>query len=99
MPVALTAGITCQDGSYLTELSLSIGYDIQSLIRRASTFNPGRLDHLNTAPRRHMDKALLHLHYEDVAIPESITDLICNTRPNEIYNLSAQNHVRVSLDK
>jgi GDPmannose 4,6-dehydratase len=98
MPKALITGITGQDGSYLTELLLSLGYDVHGLIRRASTFNTGRLDHLYTDPHRHMDKVSLSLHYGDVAVPETITDMIYNIRPDEIYNLAAQSHVRVSFD-
>lgn len=98
MPKALITGITGQDGSYLTELLLSLGYEVHGLIRRASTFNTGRLDHLYTDPHRHMDKVSLNLHYGDVAIPETITDMIYNIRPDEIYNLAAQSHVRVSFD-
>jgi GDPmannose 4,6-dehydratase len=98
MPKALITGITGQDGSYLTELLLSLGYEVHGLIRRASTFNTGRLDHLYTDPHRHMDKVSLSLHYGDVAVPETITDMIYNIRPDEIYNLAAQSHVRVSFD-
>ena len=98
MPKALITGITGQDGSYLTELLLSLGYEVHGLIRRASTFNTGRLDHLYTDPHRHMDKVSLNLHYGDVAVPETITDMIYNIRPDEIYNLAAQSHVRVSFD-
>ncbi len=98
MPIALITGITGQDGSYLAELLLSLGYEVHGLIRRASTFNTGRLDHLYTDPHRHMDKVSLTLHYGDVTIPETITDIIYNIRPDEIYNLAAQSHVRVSFD-
>jgi GDPmannose 4,6-dehydratase len=98
MPKALITGITGQDGSYLTELLLSLGYEVHGLIRRASTFNTGRLDHLYTDPHRHMDKVSLNLHYGDVTVPETITDMIYNIRPDEIYNLAAQSHVRVSFD-
>ena len=98
MPKALITGITGQDGSYLTELLLGLGYEVHGLIRRASTFNTGRLDHLYTDPHRHMDKVTLSLHYGDVAVPETITDMIYNIRPDEIYNLAAQSHVRVSFD-
>ena len=65
MPIALITGITGQDGSYLAELLLSLGYEVHGLIRRASTFNTGRLDHLYTDPHRHMDKVSLTLHYGD----------------------------------
>ncbi len=96
MKKALITGITGQDGSYLTELLLSLNYEVHGLIRRASTFNTRRLDHLYADP--HSTSGKLHLHYGDVGVPETITDLIYNIRPDEIYNLAAQSHVRVSFD-
>jgi GDPmannose 4,6-dehydratase len=99
MPIALITGITDRGDSYLTELLPSLGYQVQRLIRRATTFNPGRFDHLDTGPHHHMDKVYLHPHDDDVAIPEPITDMIYNIRPNEIYNPAAQSYLRVSMDK
>jgi GDPmannose 4,6-dehydratase len=98
MKKALITGITGQDGSYLTELLLSLGYEVHGLIRRASTFNTRRLDHLYADPHNSNGKLHLYLHYGDVGVPETITDLIYNIRPDEIYNLAAQSHVRVSFD-
>jgi GDPmannose 4,6-dehydratase len=98
MQKALITGITGQDGSYLTELLLSLGYEVHGLIRRASTFNTRRLDHIYADPHNNGEKIHLYLHYGDVGVPETITDLIYNIRPDEIYNLAAQSHVRVSFD-
>jgi GDPmannose 4,6-dehydratase len=95
---ALITGVTGQDGSYLTELLLSKGYEVHGLIRRASTFNTRRLDHIYSDPHNNGEKVNLYLHYGDVGVPETITDLIYNIRPDEIYNLAAQSHVRVSFD-
>lgn len=97
MKKALITGITGQDGSYLAELLLSKGYEVHGLIRRASTFNTRRIDHIYADPHNG-DKVHLYLHYGDVSVPETITDLIYNIRPEEIYNLAAQSHVRVSFD-
>jgi GDPmannose 4,6-dehydratase len=97
MKKALITGITGQDGSYLAELLLSKGYEVHGLIRRASTFNTHRIDHIYKDP--HNQNGLnLHLHYGDLADAGSLTDLIYNIRPEEIYNLAAQSHVRVSFD-
>ena len=98
MQKALITGITGQDGSYLTELLLSLGYEVHGLIRRASTFNTHRLDHIYADPHINGEKLHLYLHYGDVGVPETITDLIYNIRPDEIYNLAAQSHVRVSFE-
>ena len=97
MKKALITGITGQDGSYLAELLLSKGYEVHGLIRRASTFNTRRIDHIYSDPHNG-EKVHLYLHYGDVSVPETITDLIYNIRPDEIYNLAAQSHVRVSFD-
>jgi GDPmannose 4,6-dehydratase len=94
---ALITGITGQDGSYLAELLLSKGYEVHGLIRRASTFNTRRIDHLYHDPHNG-DKVRLYLHYGDVTAADSLIDIIYNVRPEEIYHLAAQSHVRVSFD-
>lgn len=96
MKRALITGITGQDGSYLAELLLSKGYEVHGLIRRASTFNTGRIDHIYTDP--HTQGAKLFLHYGDLSDANQLTHIIYNTKPDEIYNLGAQSHVRVSFD-
>lgn len=93
---ALITGITGQDGSYLTELLLKKGYEVHGIIRRASTFNTGRLDHLYADP--HTPKNRLHLHYGDLGDASALARLIATIQPEEIYNLAAQSHVRVSFD-
>ncbi len=98
MKKALITGITGQDGSYLAELLLSRGYEVHGLIRRASTFNTRRIDHLYHDPHGNGEKVHLYLHYGDVASPDSLLDVIYNVRPEEIYHLAAQSHVRVSFD-
>ncbi|MEK7841652.1 MAG: GDP-mannose 4,6-dehydratase, partial [Deltaproteobacteria bacterium] len=90
---ALITGITGQDGSYLAELLLSKGYEVHGVIRRASTFNTGRIDHIYIDP--HEPKVKLFLHYGDLADAGQLTNLIYNIRPDEIYHLGAQSHVRV----
>jgi len=89
-------GITGQDGSYLAELLLSKGYEVHGLIRRASTFNTGRIDHLYVDP--HSPEARLFLHYGDLSDSSQLTNLIYNLQPDEIYHLGAQSQVRVSFD-
>jgi GDPmannose 4,6-dehydratase len=98
MPKALITGITGQDGSYLAELLLAKGYEVHGLIRRASTFNTRRIDHIYHDPHGNGEPVRLLLHYGDVSIPETILDLIYNVRPDEIYHLAAQSHVRVSFE-
>ncbi len=93
---ALITGITGQDGSYLAEMLLSKGYEVHGLIRRASTFNTGRIDHLSVDP--HEAGARFFLHYGDLSDSGQLTNLIYNIRPEEIYHLAAQSHVRVSFD-
>jgi len=93
---ALITGITGQDGSYLAEYLLSKGYEVHGIIRRASTFNTGRIDHIYTDP--HNPEAKLFLHYGDLSDAGQLTNLIYNIQPNEVYNLAAQSHVRVSFD-
>ena len=96
MPKALITGITGQDGSYLAELLLSKGYEVHGLIRKASTFNTERIDHIYQDP--HDPSARLFLHYGDLSNGEQLTNLIYNVRPEEIYHLGAQSHVKVSFD-
>ncbi len=96
MNKALITGITGQDGSYLAELLLSKGYEVHGLIRRASTFNTGRIDHLYQDP--HNPKTRLFLHYGDLTDGSQLTNLIYNIRPEEIYHLGAMSHVMVSFE-
>jgi len=93
---ALITGITGQDGSYLAELLLSKGCEVHGIIRRASTFNTGRLDHIYSDP--HLNKTALKLHYGDLSDASAMARLIDKIAPDEIYNLAAQSHVRVSFD-
>lgn len=94
---ALISGITGQDGSYLAELLLAKGYEVHGLIRRASTFNTQRIDHLYVDP--HDPKAKLFLHYADLTDGSRLSSLLSQIKPHEIYNLAAQSHVRVSFDE
>ncbi len=96
MKKALITGITGQDGSYLAELLLAKGYEVHGMIRRSSSFNTGRIDHLYHDP--HEKGVALSLHYGDLNDASSINTLLRNIRPDEIYNLGAQSHVRVSFD-
>ena len=91
MKKALITGITGQDGSYLTELLLANGYEVHGILRRSSTFNTARIDHIY----HHHN---LHLHHGDLTDGEQTSALIYNIQPDEIYNLGAQSHVRVSFD-
>ena len=91
MKTALISGITGQDGSYLTELLLEKNYKVHGIIRRSSSFNTGRIDHLYDHPN-------LKLHYGDMTDPSSLLHVIQKTQPNEIYNLAAQSHVKVSFE-
>lgn len=93
---ALITGITGQDGSYLAEFLLSKGYQVHGIIRRASTFNTTRIDHIFVDP--HNPKAKLFLHFGDLSDAEQISNLVYNIKPDEIYHLGAQSHVRVSFD-
>ncbi|HEY62824.1 MAG TPA: GDP-mannose 4,6-dehydratase [Anaerolineae bacterium] len=97
MKKALITGITGQDGSYLTELLLSKGYEVHGIIRRSSTFNTKRIDHIYRDPHNG-EIVKLRLHYGDLASQGSLLDIIYNVQPDEIYNLGAQSHVRVSFD-
>ena len=96
MKKALITGITGQDGSYLAELLLSKGYEVHGIIRRASTFNTERLDHLYQDP--HVHGVRLFLHYGDLSDSVSLVKLLYQLKPDEIYHLAAQSHVRVSFD-
>jgi GDPmannose 4,6-dehydratase len=96
MKKALITGITGQDGSYLTELLLSLGYEVHGLIRRSSTFNTERIEHIYIDP--HDPQARLFLHYGDLSDSSQLTNLIYEIKPEEIYHLAAQSHVRVSFD-
>ncbi|HYE31523.1 MAG TPA: GDP-mannose 4,6-dehydratase [Methylomirabilota bacterium] len=93
---ALITGITGQDGSYLAELLLSKGYEVHGIIRRASTFNTGRLDPIYEDP--HSGSSRMFLHYGDLADASALARLIGKVQPEEVYNLAAQSHVRVSFD-
>jgi GDPmannose 4,6-dehydratase len=97
MQKALITGITGQDGSYLAELLLSKGYEVHGIIRRASTFNTRRIDHLYKDPHKGA-QVKLYLHYGDMSSSGNLTELVYNIQPDEIYNLAAQSHVRVSFD-
>lgn len=96
MKRALITGITGQDGSYLAEFLLSNSYEVHGLIRRSSTFNTDRIDHLYLDP--HDPHARLFLHYGDLSDSSQVTNLVYNIQPDEIYHLAAQSHVRVSFD-
>src|SRR3989304_1697133 len=93
---ALVTGITGQDGSYLTELLLGKGYEVHGIIRRSSSFNTGRIDHLYQDP--HDPDVRLKLYYGDLGDASSLNQILKRTRPDEIYNLGAQSHVKVSFD-
>jgi GDPmannose 4,6-dehydratase len=93
---AFITGITGQDGSYLAELLLSKGYEVHGLIRRSSTFNTSRIDSIYIDP--HDTQAKLFLHYGDLSDSEQIANVMYNIRPDEVYHLGAQSHVRVSFD-
>ena len=94
---ALITGITGQDGSYLAELLLGKGYEVHGLIRRASTFNTARIDHLYTDP--HDPETRLFLHYGDLTDGSRLVTLLEGIAPDEVYHLAAQSHVRVSFDE
>ena len=96
MPTALITGITGQDGSYLTELLLAKDYEVHGVVRRSSSFNTERLDHIYKD--RHESGVRLHLHYGDLNDASSLNKILRTVCPDEIYNLGAQSHVRVSFD-
>jgi GDPmannose 4,6-dehydratase len=93
---ALITGITGQDGSYLAELLLAKGYEVHGIIRRASTFNTARIDHLYKDP--HLNGVRFFLHYGDISDSTNLIKLLYRIQPEEIYHLAAQSHVRVSFD-
>jgi GDPmannose 4,6-dehydratase len=93
---ALITGITGQDGSYIAELLLSKDYEVHGIIRRSSSFNTRRIDHIYQDP--HIPGARLHLHYGDLSCGEQVTNLVYNLRPDEIYHLGAQSHVKTSFE-
>src|SRR3954462_1650754 len=93
---ALITGITGQDGSYLAEFLLAKGYEVHGVIRRASTFNTERIDHLYADPH---ESPALHLHYGDLSEGRVIHQILERYEPQEVYNLGAQSHVRVSFDQ
>ena len=97
MKTALISGITGQDGSYLAEFLLARGYTVHGILRRTSTFNTDRLDHIYTDP--HVVGRALHLHYGDMASAARLRHLLELTAPDEVYNLAAQSHVRVSFEE
>jgi GDPmannose 4,6-dehydratase len=96
MKRALITGITGQDGSYLADLLLKKGYEVHGIIRRASTFNTARIDHLYADP--HINGVRMFLHYGDLSDSVNLVKLIYELKPDEIYHLAAQSHVRVSFD-
>ncbi|KAJ9575824.1 hypothetical protein L9F63_007282, partial [Diploptera punctata] len=93
--VALITGITGQDGSYLAEYLLSKGYEVHGIIRRASTFNTSRIQHLYADQKIHR-QGKMKLHYGDMTDSSCLVKIINTVKPNEIYNLAAQSHVKVS---
>lgn len=97
MPKAIITGITGQDGSYLAELLLNKGYEVHGLIRRSSSFNTSRIDHIYQGPQEEGQKLILH--YGDLTDGSRLVSLVGNIQPDEVYNLGAQSHVRVSFDE
>ncbi|MEY4513072.1 MAG: hypothetical protein RLZZ450_5194 [Pseudomonadota bacterium] len=93
---ALITGVTGQDGSYLAELLLAKGYEVHGTVRRSSSINTGRIDHLYVDP--HEKKTNFFLHYADLADGSALSSLVARLKPHEVYNLAAQSHVRVSFD-
>lgn len=93
--VALLTGITGQDGSYLVELLLEKGYEVHGIVRRASSFNTGRIEHLYSDPH---NKPKMVLHYGDLTDTTNLTYIVATIQPTEIYNLAAQSHVKVSFE-
>src|SRR5262245_21609314 len=96
MKRALITGVTGQDGSYLAELLIEKGYEVHGVIRRSSSFNTARIDHIYVDP--HDPTARLFLHYGDLNDASSLQTIVAAIAPDEIYNLGAQSHVRVSFD-
>ena len=100
MPTALITGITGQDGSYLAEFLLEKGYEVHGVMRRSSSFNTERIEHLylDEWVRDMHRRRLLNLHYGDMTDSSSLTRIIAEVKPDEIYNLAAQSHVKVSFE-
>ncbi len=96
MKKALITGITGQDGSYLTELLIEKGYEVHGIVRRSSSFNTGRIDHLYRDP--HVNNRMMILHYGDLTDSSNLNRLIEKIEPDKIYNLGAQSHVKVSFE-
>jgi GDPmannose 4,6-dehydratase len=96
MKTALITGVTGQDGSYLAELLLSKGYEVHGIKRRASLFNTGRIDHIYQDP--HVDNKNFFLHYGDLSDTSNLNRIMCEVRPDEVYNLGAMSHVAVSFE-
>src|SRR4030088_3050584 len=97
--VALITGITGQDGSYLAELLLGKGYEVHGVVRRSSTMNRGRIDHLQHANPGNSDGSRFFLHYGDMTDSGGLNRLVKTVPPDEIYNLAAQSHVQISFDQ
>lgn len=95
--VAFITGVTGQDGSYLSEFLLKKGYSVHGMVRRSSTFNTGRIDHLIKDPRDPSTK--FFLHYGDMTDSACISSMLNRVKPDEVYNLAAQSHVKVSFDQ
>lgn len=96
--VALISGITGQDGSYLAELLISKGYQVHGIVRRSSSFNTSRVEHLYADRMAHVEGASFKLHYGDLTDSTNLVKLISQIQPDEIYNLGAQSHVKISFD-
>src|SRR5436190_18279997 len=97
MKKAIITGITGQDGSFLADFLLAKGYEVHGIIRRASTFNTGRLESIYADP--HETEAKMYLHYGDMTDAGCLRKILESVRPDEVYNLAAQSHVRVSFDQ
>src|SRR6266699_6945791 len=97
--IALITGITGQDGSYLAEFLLAKGYQVHGVVRRSSTMNRGRIDHLQHGNPSHPEGARFVLHYGDMTDSGGLNRLVKTVRPDEIYNLAAQSHVHISFDQ
>ena len=97
MKKAIITGITGQDGSYLAELLFSKGYEVHGIVRRSSSFNTERIEHMYLDP--HEKNARLKLHYGDLSDSNGLLEVLRKVQPDEVYNLGAQSHVRVSFDQ
>src|SRR5438094_9814008 len=99
MKKALITGITGQDGSYLAELLLDKGYEVHGVVRRSSSMNRTRIDHLEHAHPSEVDRSRFYLHYGDMTDSGGLNRLVMTVSPDEIYNLAAQRHVHISFDQ